>query len=246
MNQIEEVAYGGSLFPPFTSRVTEMSPAPPWLKLKKVAATVTMALFFGALFAGIGLLVGWGWLLLLGCLLTTILLCLGLWLGLTAQLASCPYCDQTLGEKSLESLSSNEKETRLICPHCYEWLICNKGKVRAFTEEDAQKEKEFSAPVFEEGTWPKECILCGQPPTRYLKAPHESPGLDRLLLGKLTSIHDTIEDIPYCDDHEDLISLRVSEGKLYLIFPRLEMQRRYLALNHHKKRFHLRKRPTRS
>jgi hypothetical protein len=63
-----------------------------------------------------------------------------------------------------------DKNVRVECEECFEWLMSDSGELPAFTPSDVGSVDEFTAPVFEGARWPQECSssleATGRTPTR--------------------------------------------------------------------------------
>ncbi|MDB6026114.1 MAG: hypothetical protein JWM68_2337 [Verrucomicrobiales bacterium] len=150
---------------------------------------------------------------------------------LKSQCASCPYCGFEVGSKSLLQLSLNDKDLQFACERCYEWLVSDASKVRAFRETDVGSKKEFDCPVIANGVWPNECIVCGAEATQRLSARTFGVGLSSLLIGRLSVSYGSVKNIPYCAAHTDAISVKDSDNKLWAVFNDYSARRRYLYVN---------------
>lgn len=225
--------YMGSILPPYTDRVTRMSATP----MGKKVTDIVIFIFIAAAVAGIGWVARWlleiGWLLYVGYVLAALLLLVGVVMSVRSQEAICPYCEEKLGGEI--QLQTNDKNLQVECNHCHEWLMSNQGELRAFTEEDAASLDEFEAPVFKEGIWPDECIVCGKPREHGEKAADTKLSLGSLLVGTLSISTLSIDNIPYCADHTEAVELSRTGDQLRIVFNDYKARRRYLSLNKGKK-----------
>ena len=164
-----------------------------------------------------------------------VIMALVLWVGIGGlfkdKITRCPYCDGEMGRNTNINLTNRDKEV-IQCERCYEQLIIDDGTMRAFTKDDAQPNQQFEAPVFENSVWPSECIACGDPVTHYEELKAERFNGELLVLGLASTSSGSISNIPYCDKHNKVVSLKIkSDGKLWVSFPDFEMFKRFLTIN---------------
>ncbi len=227
-----EVAYEGRINPPLSTETSYVQRAPLVTILRDFGSVWFLSLVGGGLVWLVGDYFDLGWLRITGISLG-VLTAIGLtWLISGAQVAVCPYCGKKTGRGVRSHITLKDNREQIECEKCHEWLISNKGMVRAFNEEDARRRTRFSAPLYWNAVWPGECIVCGRPPTRRLKAPGVGgASLARLKVGALAAAAFAVNNVPYCAAHEDAVRLGKQDEYLRLIFPNLAMMRRYLAGN---------------
>ncbi|TNE45652.1 MAG: hypothetical protein EP343_26240 [Deltaproteobacteria bacterium] len=227
----ENTPYVGQLHPPTTERVSQLVPASVSIKLKKLV----FLLFGGAVIFGVlyflGSLFSAGWLQTTGYVLGGLCIPLSIWIGLTAKVAPCPYCDGVVGAGAYDTIAMDDEAEQMECEHCFELLLTENGTVRALTEDNTPKPGSFTVSVVANGHWPEECIVCGAPPTHFDAVKKNKLEVEKLLLGSLSVQSGKIDGVPYCDQHGDAVSLAISDDKLKVVFPELAMARRYLAVN---------------
>ncbi|MCI4663485.1 MAG: hypothetical protein MRY74_02070 [Neomegalonema sp.] len=230
-----EVEYVGAVKPPYADRVTQMRAASLFVRVKKILLFTFVGAFLGGLIYGAGLLIEINWLQKAGFGLAAIVFLMGLYLGLAGKVASCPYCDETIGDGSTDALALSDEPEQTACPHCHELLVVENGKVRALRPEDEAFSAPYSFAAVRDGVWPSECVTCGVAPTRFEEAKLQEVEYEKLLIGKISVQSAKVSNIPYCDHHGGDVSLEVKDNMLRLRFPRLEMGRRYLAVNRGKR-----------
>lgn len=81
------------------------------------------------------------------------------------------------------------------------------------------------------GVWPRECIVCGAPPSRFEEAKVVKPEYAKLLIGTVSVQSGKLRGVPYCDRHSGAVRLNIRDDALRVVFPQLDMARRYLAVN---------------
>ncbi len=223
--------YQGRIFPPFSDVLTALSSASIGVRLKKMG----VFLLGGGLFCGIiwlvTFLIGVGWLQVTGYVLCGLILAVMVLLALMAKVAPCPYCGKPLGTTPWDSLTAADVDELIECGHCFEWLISNEGQVRALTDEKEPPGKALEAPMFEEGVWPNECLVCGVPPVRTEEAKKAKVELSQLLVGQLSVASASINQIPYCDRHGGSVTMTIREEYPRLVFSDYAMRRRYVQVN---------------
>ncbi len=224
-------AYTGSIHTVISKNVSRLESASVLIRLKKLVMFILVGLFLGGIAWGIGYLFDINWLKNTGYGIFGLCVIIAVFVSLNAQTALCPYCGGILGTGSFDTITKNDENEQLECSHCHQWLISNEGQVRAFNEEDAAKKKYIDAPVFEDGVWPNECIACGAKTTRTMTAEKNKVELSQLLIGTLSVASGSIKGVPYCDAHGDIVKLDIKDDCLRLVFPDLEMQKRYLEVN---------------
>jgi len=223
--------YKGAIHPPFNNRITELRPAPIYLKLKKLAATVLAGSFFASLIWIAGRLFDLGWLQSSAIGIVVIMVCVGLILALMAKIAPCPYCGEMVGGGVTRNIPDSSDSEAIECEHCFEPLAAENGRLRPLTDVDLMTVDSIEIMALENGLWPPECIVCGAPPTHFEGASVTKPQYSKLLLGSVAVQSGKISGIPYCDRHTGLVALNVRDDALRVVFPRLDMARRYLAVN---------------
>ena len=105
------------------------------------------------------------------------------------------------------------------------------GEIRPFKEADVTNQSEFKSPVFTSGNWPNECIACGNAVTRYSEAKNTSMNMGKLLLGRISVAWGSVKNVPYCDQHDDLVKLKIDDPDMLVLFKDYSARRRYLAVN---------------
>ncbi len=227
---MSDVTYVGSIDLPFTDKTAELVPAPLFQKLKKVVAFILSGALLGAIAWGIGWAFDLGWLQTTGYVLGGLVAAMGIFMGLTAQEADCPYCGHRLGTGVFDTLQKGDEDAQIECGNCFEWLLSNQGTVRAFLEADVG-DKTVDAPVCEGGSWPDECIACGAPAVRTEEASSNKFNAGALLVGSLSVSSGSVRGIPYCGEHGDAVSLAIRDDHLRVEFTDYAARRRYVSVN---------------
>ncbi|HHG84920.1 MAG TPA: hypothetical protein ENJ82_09255 [Bacteroidetes bacterium] len=227
------VQYQGDIHPPLSAQVTDLKTASVGKRIITILSTFAIALFIGGIIYGIGYMEDSSWLKWTGIIIGALIGIGGAFMDTKLQVAVCPYCQQEFGETQL--LSKKNENLQAECTKCGEWLISHQGKIRSYTQEDAQEETAFPAPVFVEGQWPHECIVCGSAVTRLDKLDTKKINAGMLLVGTASVSSAAIYNIPYCNAHKDAIGLRIKSDFPRLIFSDYAARRRYLAGNKGKK-----------
>ena len=233
MPNIPETKYYGRIKPPYTEQVSMLRSAPLLRRLKDVGnsciGTFIVMLVPTAILAGIGV-VEEDWAV---ATTTGIGFLAFLYLNysfLRNRMALCPYCEGKLDTDKW--LRKKDEHAVLQCDHCHEYLVNNRGRIRACHEADAEDgEMAFTAPALPDGRWPGECIVCGKPVDKWEEANTVKFEAAHLLLGSLSVSTGSVKNIPYCEDHTGVVAVKVTDGKVRMVFPSLSMQRRYLAVN---------------
>ena len=144
-----------------------------------------------------------------------------------AKIAPCPYC----GERNTGALMESENQ-EIQCEKCREYLLVDKGTVRALDPSTERPQPHFAVPAFQGAAWPDGCAACGAPPTRTEQLKSSSVNAAMLLAGRVRLMSGTVSGVPYCAQHKDAVVLSVSQDRsLELKWSSLRMMRRYLALN---------------
>lgn len=225
------VAYAGKIQPPYTDEVSSLRGNSSGSKAGKIFYAVLGAAVIWGIVWFAGMLFFWRWSSYAATAVALFLLVAAVRNMLKSQCASCPYCGFEVGAKSMLQLSVDDKKLQFACDRCFEWLLSDGGKIRAFREADVDKQKQFDCPVIANGVWPNECIVCGAAPTRHLNARTFGVGLGSLLVGRLSVSYGSVKNIPYCDVHKDAVTVKDSENKLWAVFDDYGARRRYLYVN---------------
>jgi hypothetical protein len=225
------IPYQGTLQIQYTSHESLLASAPLGARLKKLAVFGGVTAFFTIL-----LLVGAdqaeiGWLRWVAYGVAGLGLLATVFATLSAKIAKCPYCDKVIGKGAFDSITSVDENERVECSHCHELLLSHQGKIRAFTQADASDKKSFDAPVYVQGIWPNECIACGARPTHFDQAKKVKVEFEKLLVGALSVSSGSVNGIPYCDAHRDMVTLSIKDDYPRLNFFDLDMRKRYLLVN---------------
>ena len=109
--------------------------------------------------------------------------------------------------------------------------MAEQGKVRALSEADAAGKDAIEVMALKNAVWPRKCIVCGALPTLFEDTKVTKPQYGRLLVGSVSVQSGKLKGIPYCDRHGGAVALNVRDDALRIVFPRLDMARRYLAVN---------------
>jgi hypothetical protein len=226
-----DIVYSGAIHPPVTDRVTELQAASIWVKLKKILFFAFSGAFLGTLIWVAGELFELGWLQIAGIGFGAVVALVGIVLAFTGKVAPCPYCGKTVGAGAADSVSGSDNPEHIECDHCFELLVAEYGKVRALNEADVAGKDEIEVMALKAGVWPRECIFCGAVPTRFEEAKVVKPEYAKLLLGAVSVQSGKLRGVPYCDRHSGAVGLNIRDDALRVVFARLDMARRYLAVN---------------
>lgn len=226
--------YHGHIVPYYPSGSTKNTSAPLVTRIGKFFIYLFAAVFIGGIIAAIGSGAELNWLIYTGIGVGVIMFVAGMYQVFTLQLGTCPYCHQEIGKTSDLALSSGDDNSQVECPVCTNWLISNKGELRAFTAADIKDTTTFKCKVMENSTWANECIVCGAPPTRYIELKNTNLNAGMLLVGRLSVSWGTLKNAPYCDQHMDAVSLKVEHKTMYLKFENFDTMKRYQHVNYHK------------
>ena len=229
--QPKTIKYEGNIHPAYSKTVSTLAPATFGSKLKKIGLALLGSGLLAGICYGAGNAFGWMWLEYTGAGLGILVFVYAVYEAIKSQFAPCPYCSDQLGKTSDVTISYNDDNVKIECPKCFEMLISNKGEVRALKEEDVKEEEEFTSPLFANGIWPNECIVCGKPVVKYGMAKNTKLHVGELLVGRFHWASGSIKNIPYCADHDDEVRLKVDDPKIFLIFNDYAARRRYLAAN---------------
>src|SRR4051812_40626899 len=221
-------SYVGKLFPPYSDEVTPLRPTSASAKVVKILYAVLGSAVVGGIVWLVGQLFDWKWVRYAGIALGVYMLIETIRTMLKSQCAACPYCHKEVGSKSLLQLSVEDQNKQFACESCFEWLISDRGQIRAFRETDIGDRKEFDCPVIANGVWPDDCIVCGASATRHLNARTLNVGLASLLVGRLSVSYGSVKNIPYCDVHEAAVTVKTVDGKIWADFNDYASRRRYL------------------
>jgi len=226
-----DIVYTGAIHPSITDRVTELRPSSVWVKLKKILFFALSGAFLGALIWVAGELFGLGWLQFVAIGFGVVVALIGVILAFTGKVAPCPYCGKTVGAGATDSVSGSDELEQVECDHCFELLVAERGKVRALNETDVAGKDAVEVMALKDGVWPRACIVCGAPPTRFEEAKVVKPEYAKLLLGAVSVQSGKLQGVPYCDRHSGAVRITIRDDALRVVFARLDMARRYLAAN---------------
>jgi hypothetical protein len=231
MQTISNETYIGKIFPPFSDEVAPLRTNSGGAKAGKIFYAILGSIIVGGVVWFVGLLFDLKLVRYGGIALGVYSLIASIRAMLVSLCAACPYCQKDQGAKSLVHLSADDKQKQFACENCFEWLVSDGGQVRAFRESDIGERKVFSCPVFGNGIWPEECIVCGTTATRKLRARTFNVGLASLLVGRLSVSYGSVKNIPYCDSHEGAVTVKGVDGKIWADFNDYAAMRRYLHAN---------------
>ena len=239
MEQKTTPAYQGKIFPPYSEKINLLKDNRLSSKAGKIFYAILGAAFIGGIVWFAVAIFFWKWSFYIGGAVMGLLLIGAIRSMLKSQSAECPYCGHEVGAKSLVDLSADDKLKQIACERCLEWLISDQGQIRAFRESDVGSKnasgisvtEEFDCPVFANGVWPNECIVCGAEASQYLNARTFGVGLASLLIGRLSVSYGSVKKIPYCAIHKDAVSVKNSDNKIWAVFNDYGARRRYLHVN---------------
>jgi hypothetical protein len=231
MQETLKPSYVGRIFPLYSDEVTPLRANSASAKAGKIFYSVLGSAIVGGIIWFMGLLFDWKWVRYTGIAIGVYSLIESIRRMLKSQYAACPYCQKDVGSKSLVDLSLDDKNKQFACESCFEWLISDKGQIRAFRETDIGDRRDFDCPVIANGVWPDECIVCGAPATRHLNARTFNVGLASLLVGRLSVSYGSVKNIPYCKAHEAAVTVKAVDGKIWADFNDYAARRRYLYAN---------------
>jgi hypothetical protein len=226
-----DIVYAGAIHPPVTDLVTELRSSSIWVKLKKILVMALSGAFLGTLIWVAGSLFELGWLQIAGVGFGIVVALMGVMMAFMGKVAPCPYCGKTVGAGATDSVSGSDEAEHIECDHCFELLVAEQGKVRALNETDVVGKDAIEVTALKNGVWPRECIVCGAPPTRFEEAKVVKPEYAKLLLGAVSVQSGRLRGVPYCDRHSGAVRLNIRDDALRVVFARLDMARRYLAVN---------------
>jgi hypothetical protein len=152
-------------------------------------------------------------------------------MAFTGKVAPCPYCGKTVGAGAADAVSGGDEPEQIECDHCFEPLVAEHGKVRALNEADVAGKDAIEVMALKGGVWPRECIVCGAPPSRFEEAKVVKPEYAKLLIGTVSVQSGKLRGVPYSDRHSGAVRLNIRDDALRVVFPQLDMARRYLAVN---------------
>lgn len=153
------------------------------------------------------------------------------------RVAPCPYCDHLFGSAASsagdEALVASPEARALQCGHCGEYATLQNGEVRAHDPRAVADTPTFESSLYKDSRWPRGCLACGSPPTRFDDLCATDVDVAKLLVGALSTYTAHINGIPYCDAHKDGIKLKVYNDTVSLRWRSLAMMRKYRAANRH-------------
>jgi hypothetical protein len=233
----QKYVYVGNIIPQYSDRISKLVPAKLGQKIKAGLIMLVIGLAFGGIVIGIGFAAEQNWLKWTGAIVGGLIVVAGVLMrGFFLKVSHCPYCDFELGKTLDDSINKLDENEKVECPNCREWLLSHKGIVRAFTSEDtAIKEWKFRAPVFVQGVWQNECVVCGAQPVRGQDLKKTKMDGIELLVGRISVSTATVSNVPYCNAHWNAVSLGVKDDHPQLTFEDFEARRRYVAVNKGKK-----------
>jgi len=231
MQETLNPSYVGKIFPPYSDEVAPLRPTSGSARAGKIFYAVLGSAIIGGIVWFVGLLFSWKWVEYAGIAIGVYVLFEAIRSMLKSHCAACPYCHREQGSKSLLQLSLDDQNKQFACESCFEWLISDRGQIRAYCETDIGDRKEFDCPVIANGIWPDECIVCGAPAARHLQAKTLNVGLASLLVGRLSLSYGSVKNIPYCDAHEAAVTVKAVDGKIWASFNDYAGRRRYLHAN---------------
>ena len=214
--------------PPVSGRITSVTSLTRWDILRRVALPMVVGVFLalwawkafehGSTYWGILLSVFAGLALLGGIAVSQSLA------------APCPYC----GEKIFNI--ARERNNQVIqCGKCYEYSTVNRGILRALDPAMCESNSPcFISPVYRSNIWPRACVVCGAPPTRFASISKTGASAVQFFVtvGSQFTRRGEVVGIPYCDRHQDGIRLKFRQSnKMLLEWCSLRIMRRYLAAN---------------
>src|SRR5579872_1769648 len=147
MQETLKPSYVGKIFPPYSDEVTTLRPNSGSAKAGKIFYAVLGSAAIGGIVWFVGLLFDWKWVKYAGIAIGVYVLFEAIRSLLKSQCAACPYCRKELGSKSLLHLSVDDKNKQFACESCFEWLISDRGQIRACRETDIADKREFDCPV---------------------------------------------------------------------------------------------------
>lgn len=143
--------------------------------------------------------------------------------------ALCPFC-----EAKIFHISPGQNGQTVQCGKCYEYSEVNSGIVRPLDPKTFSEAPKFVSPVYRSNIWPRGCVTCGAPPTRFVTLSRVGASATSLLVtaGTQFTRRGEVTGIPYCDQHRDGVALRFRQSnKMLLLWCSLRMMRRYVAAN---------------
>lgn len=229
-----QAVYYGSIVPYYPHAATETFSAPFGTRVKKTFMFIFGATIVGAIVSGIGAVLEWNWLYWTGAGLALLIVIAGMYTIFTLRIGKCPYCHQEIGRTSDIDISSGDDNAQIECHTCSNWLVSNKGTIRAFTKADIQEDTEFKCKIIENSTWPRECLVCGVPPVRFIELKNTKLNAGALLVGRISVSWGSLKNAPYCNIHEDAVQLKVDGDDMFLLFRDYDTMKRYQHVNYHK------------
>jgi hypothetical protein len=228
------ITYLGSLKPDYSKTFTDVQPTSFGIRMKKLFAILFAGLIVGAIVGAICVGIGGSnakWPPYTGAGVALLIIVFEIPSIFKSQQAFCPYCGAIVGKDASGHITREDVMVQKECSKCFEWLVSDGGQLRAFKTEDITEQKEFRVPLFKTGTWPNECIVCGNAVTKYSEAKNTKLNVAKLLVGRISVAWGSIKNVPYCELHDDAVKLKVDDPDMYLLFNDYSARRRYLAVN---------------
>lgn len=151
-------------------------------------------------------------------------------LSMTKSVAAlCPFCDA-----KIFNVSPGQNDQALQCRKCYEYSELKGGLLRPLDPNTFSQTPKFESPVYRSNVWPRGCVTCGAPPTRFNTLSRVGASATSFLVtaGTQFTRSGEVTGIPYCEQHRDGIALKFRQSnKMLLHWCSLRMMRRYLAAN---------------
>lgn len=231
--QTAQNPYHGHIVPYYPPHSVQLTSAPLGTRIKKFFQGILAGGIVGGIIAAIGNGLDWSWLLWTGVGIGGLIVAGMTYSAFTLRLGKCPYCHQEIGRAMETTLTSGDDNSQVECTVCTNWLISHKGELRAFTKADTDEHTEYKCKVMERSTWPRECLVCGAPPTRYIELKNTHLNAASLLVGRVSVSWGSLKNAPYCDLHSDAVKLKIEDKEMFLKFPDFDMMKRYQHVNYH-------------
>lgn len=219
--------------PPVPARTTTLRRAPARVVLKKIGTALlgVGAMAVVAVLVAFFIPVAGPYIAVLLVVVALLVLPFMIFDALRGRLGSCPFCSSTLGEDVDSAFTRSKTAQQVRCDACSEYSVLQAGVLRAHDPTSVADTRMFRSPAFKDAVWPRGCVACGGAPTRFVKLSATDVKVTALLVGVFSYARGEVAGIPYCDAHEEAVSLHVDDRRLYFLWTSLPMMRRYLEAN---------------
>ena len=150
--------------------------------------------------------------------------------GSRDDVSDCPFCGAAID--ILPKPDAGGKPVPVQCKKCWEYSNVQQGFVSPYNPNAVEDRPTFRSPIDQTVIWPRGCVQCGAPPTRFEEVSAIGTNKGLLVVGVVRVSSFKLNGVAYCDAHSKAVTMGTGvDNKVFLSWRSLPMMRRFMAAN---------------